>query len=119
MAISMAPVSDAGTIPTSLSFGSSNISRVNVMRSLNFFFAIVDRCDRPIQAPFKTAGVQPGRFAHGPDEKKGTRGKAVGFIICSFELHTTWREVVAQQNTYAHRTISQLFFSYNMAVSFI
>ena len=115
----MAPVSDAGTIPTSLSSGSSKISRVNVMTSLNFFFAVVDLCDRPTQAQFKTSGVQPGRLAHGPDEKKGTRGKAVGFIICSFELYTTWREVVAHVGTYAHRTISQLLFSYNMAVSFI
>ena len=76
----------------------------------NFFFAVTDLCDRPIQALFKTAGVQPGRLAHGPEEKKGTRGKAVGFIICSFKLYTTWREVVAQTTTYAHRTISQLLF---------
>tara|TARA_B100001057_G_scaffold327678_2_gene327973 strand:- start:21974 stop:22264 length:291 start_codon:yes stop_codon:yes gene_type:complete len=96
MAISMAPVSDAGTIPKSLSFGSSNISRVKFITSLNFFFAAVDLCDRPTQAPFKTAGVQPGRLAHGPDEKKGFRGKAVGFIVCSFELYTTWWEVVAR-----------------------
>ena len=95
------------------------MSRVNVMTLLNFFFAAVDLCDRPTQAPFKAAGVQPGRFAHGPDEKNGTRGKAVGFIRCSFELYTTWREAVAHLVTYAHRTISQLLFSNNMAVSFI
>ena len=93
MAISMAPVSDAGTIPTSLSSGSSNISPVNAMISLNFFLAVVDLCDRPTQASFKTAGVHPGRLAHGPDEKKGTRGKAVGFITYSFKIHTTRREV--------------------------
>src|SRR4051794_14171081 len=42
-----------------------------------------DRCDRPSSAPDRATGDQPGRLAHGPDEKQGLAGRWVGLIIPS------------------------------------
>ncbi len=42
-----------------------------------------ERCDRPSSAPDNAAGDQPGRLAHGPDEKHGLAGRRVGLIIPS------------------------------------
>src|SRR5262249_30481494 len=42
-----------------------------------------ERCDRPTSAPDKACGDQPGRLAHGPDEKHGLAGRRVGFMTPS------------------------------------
>jgi hypothetical protein len=39
-----------------------------------------ERCERPSSAPFNPSGVQPGRLAQGPDEKKGRAGRVAGFM---------------------------------------
>ena len=39
----------------------------------------IERCERPDKTPSSAAVVQPGRLAHGPDEKCGRAGFAVGF----------------------------------------
>jgi len=47
-----------------------------------------ERCERPSNAPDNAAGDQPGRLAHGPDEKQGLAGRRVGLIIPSLPLTT-------------------------------
>ena len=42
-----------------------------------------ERCERPSKALERAAGDQPGRLAHGPDEKQGLAGRRVGLIIPS------------------------------------
>ena len=37
-----------------------------------------ERCERPSSAERSTSGVQPGRLAHGPQEKLGSAGAALG-----------------------------------------
>jgi hypothetical protein len=53
---------------------------------LSLVFAARDLCDRPTLAFSNTAGFQPGRLAHGPEENSGIPGKAVGCIIVSFKF---------------------------------
>src|SRR3954469_20552047 len=38
------------------------------------------RCERPTSADFSASVVQPGRFAHGPDEKFGLAGFTAGAV---------------------------------------
>src|SRR3569833_2827488 len=38
------------------------------------------RCDRPTSADLSTSVVQPGRYAHGPDEKLGYAGFTAGAV---------------------------------------
>ncbi len=38
------------------------------------------RCERPSSAPESASSDQPGRFAQGPEEKCGRRGRTLGFI---------------------------------------
>lgn len=42
-----------------------------------------ERWERPTSAVWSTSGDQPGRFAHGPEEKHGFAGRRVGFIKLS------------------------------------
>ena len=44
------------------------------------------RAERPSKAFSKAAKVQPGRLAHGPDEKLGFCGYSVGFVIPSTNI---------------------------------
>src|SRR6476646_5445017 len=38
------------------------------------------RCERPTKADFNASVVQPGRFAHGPEEKFGFAGFTAGAV---------------------------------------
>ena len=51
------------------------------MTSASFALPSLERCDRPTAASFSASMVQPGRFAHGPDEKQGLFGLDDGFIV--------------------------------------
>ena len=69
MAISTAPVSEAGTMP---SFQSAGIPSSALLRSITACrrcFGAFARCERATSAPDSASSVQPGRFAQGPEEK--------------------------------------------------
>src|SRR3954471_3291712 len=78
-AISTAPVSDAGTMPILYPAGTSSTSRVNSIASLSLALPIFARCERPRAASLRFWAFQPGRLAHGPEEKCGTLGREAGF----------------------------------------
>src|SRR5262249_47141177 len=80
-AISTAPVSDAGTMPTRCSDGMFRISRVRSMARLSLARPGFDRCDRAISASVRAWRFQPGRLAHGPEEKCGTSGRTPGLDV--------------------------------------
>src|SRR5262249_36142683 len=67
------------TMATSYPSGNRRISRVSVMASFNLSRPSAERCDRPTRALPSAFGRQPGRFAHGPDEKNGLSGLVSGF----------------------------------------
>ena len=50
------------------------------MTSASRAFAAPERCDRPTGARASAAADQPGRFAHGPEEKHGFAGRTLGFF---------------------------------------
>ena len=71
MAISMAPVSEPGTIPMRHASGSPRSARERSSSSwirANGSFA---RWDLPSSASERTSTDQPGRLGHGPEEKSG------------------------------------------------
>src|SRR3954447_24843000 len=85
-AISIAPVSEAGTMPILNSLGTSSTSRVRSIASLSLPLPSFARCERPSAASLRLLGLQPGRFAHGPEEKYGAAGRDVGFETVMFTL---------------------------------
>src|SRR6185312_10165442 len=52
--------------------------RVRSMASLSLALPGLERWERPTSAPLRASGVQPGRLAQGPDEKKGRAGRTAG-----------------------------------------
>src|SRR5579871_5681099 len=57
---------------------------VRSIASLSLALPGLERCDRPSNAPFSASGVQPGRLAQGPDEKKGRAGRTAGIFPVMF-----------------------------------
>ena len=80
IAISTAPVSDAGVMPMRQPSGIFSTVRVRSMTSARRALPSEERCDRPRSACDRTSGDQPGRFAQGPEEKFGSAGRVFGFI---------------------------------------
>src|SRR6202023_3467018 len=78
IAISTAPVSDAGTIAILKSAGTPNSVRVRSIASLSLAFPGLERCERPTNAPSRAWRLQPGRFLVGPDENRGSVGRTSG-----------------------------------------
>ena len=68
-AISTAPVSEAGVMAIKWLSGIRRISRVPSITASRRALASGARWERPSSAPANTAGDQPGRLAHGPEEK--------------------------------------------------
>ncbi len=68
MAISTAPVSEAGTTPIRKSAGTCRISRVRSIASFNRPLPILERCDRPRGAAARLDNCQPGCLTVGPEE---------------------------------------------------
>ncbi len=81
MAISTAPVSEAGTMPIRKSSGTSSTSRVAVDGFLQARLDGGARWLRPTRAPLRFSRDHPGRLAHGPDEKLGRAGRMAGFGV--------------------------------------
>src|SRR3954451_8973505 len=81
IAISTAPVSEAGTMPIGKSAGTSSTARVSSMARLSFALPPSARCERPRNASLRAWSVQPGRLAQGPDEKYGAEGRTVGIAV--------------------------------------
>src|SRR3954465_20759 len=52
--------------------------RVRSMASFSLALPGLERWERPTSAPLRASGVQPGRLAQGPDEKKGRAGRTAG-----------------------------------------
>ena len=80
IAISTAPVSDAGTIPSRQSAGMPRMDLESVMTSASFALGVAARWLRPSSAPSKAASDQPGRLAQGPEEKRGLAGLIPGLV---------------------------------------
>ena len=57
------------------------MARLRSMTSASFALPPAARCDRPDQAPDSADTDQPGRFAQGPEEKKGRLGFWVGLVM--------------------------------------
>src|SRR5262245_59868263 len=51
------------------------------MASLRRALPSLARCERPRKALSRFCQDQPGRLAHGPEEKKGLTGRLVGFVV--------------------------------------
>src|ERR1700761_3150379 len=56
------------------------ILRVRSIASFSLALPGLERWERPTRAPLRTSGVQPGRLAQGPDEKKGRAGRTAGLV---------------------------------------
>src|SRR4051812_25318179 len=54
--------------------------RVRSMASFSLALPGLERWERPTSAPLRASGVQPGRLAQGPDEKKGRAGRTAGLL---------------------------------------
>ena len=80
MAISMAPVSEPGTIPMRHSSGSPRSARERSSSSWIRASGSRARWDLPSNAPERTSTDHPGRLGHGPEEKSGLSGRTVGFM---------------------------------------
>src|SRR5579871_472944 len=80
IAISTAPVSEAGTIPSTYVSGMPRIFLLRSMTSASLFLPILARCDRPSAAFLSASKFHPGRLAQGPEEKQGFLGVKEGFI---------------------------------------
>src|SRR5580700_4292355 len=48
------------------------------MASFSLAFPSLARCERPSAASLRISGVQPGRLAQGPEEKRALCGRAAG-----------------------------------------
>ncbi len=77
-AISTAPVSDAGTMPTRQPSGTPRIVRDRTITSFSRARPSGERCERPTSALDSAATLHPGRLAQGPDEKQGLSGRMAG-----------------------------------------
>src|SRR4029077_16236863 len=80
MAISKAPVSEAGTMAHRYPGGRSNSALVLSIASLRRALPALARCERPRQAVCRFCKDQPGRLAHGPEEKWVLAGRLAGFV---------------------------------------
>src|SRR5262249_41703598 len=78
--ISIAPVSDAGPIPSTYPAGIPSTFLLRSMTSASLLLPIFARCERPSSASLRASRLQPGRLAQGPDEKQGFLGVWEGFI---------------------------------------
>src|SRR6056297_390517 len=74
IAISTAPVSDAGTMPMRYSSGTPRMARVVSIAALSLALPTDARCERPSGAPESLSRENMGGFAQGPDEKRGFLG---------------------------------------------
>ncbi len=121
-AISIAPVSDAGTMPSRQSAGMPRIARERSMTSARRAFGALARWLRARYAPLSASSVKPGRLAQGPEEKLGLRGRTSGAAIAMTALPSR-REAprwggVTRRGSYARvaRTSSNLSAPYRPAV---
>jgi hypothetical protein len=80
-AISTAPVSEAGTIPSRQSAGMPRMPLDRSITSASFAFGSFARWLRPSIAPDSASSVQPGRLAQGPEEKRGFDGRMSGLTL--------------------------------------
>src|SRR5580704_3779942 len=86
IAISTAPVSEAGTIPSTYVSGMPRTFLLRSMTSASLFLPSLARCDRPSAAFLSASKFHPGRLAQGPDEKHGFLGVREGFIGYFFTI---------------------------------
>src|SRR5262249_1380135 len=56
------------------------------MARLSFALPILDRCERPRTASVRICRLQPGRLAHGPDEKCGIAGRTPGLVAVMLSI---------------------------------
>ena len=77
-AISTAPVSEAGTMPSCQSAGMPSRARERLMTSAMRALGSAARWLRPSMAPDNASSEKPGRLAQGPDEKSGLLGRVAG-----------------------------------------
>src|ERR1700692_2826105 len=80
-AISTAPVSEPGTMPSRQPSGMPSILVEREITSASLALGPFARWLRPKAAPSSAAKENPGRLAQGPDEKFGFCGRATGFAV--------------------------------------
>ena len=91
-AISTAPVSEAGTMPTRQSAGMPRMARDRSITSASCAFGPAARCERPSNAASSAPSEKPGRLAQGPDEKLGLAGRRSGFAASAMSALPCRRE---------------------------
>src|ERR1700678_3229420 len=72
-------------------------SRVRSTASLSLALPIFARCERPRAASLRTEGDQPGRFAHGPEEKQGLTGRTPGAVVAMMSHPFRWKPLVGER----------------------
>ena len=82
-AISMAPVSDPGTMARRWESGRPSTAAVRPMASPRRTLPAAERWERPTQAAARADVDQPGRLAQGPEEKWFREGLIEGFRRCT------------------------------------
>ena len=80
-AASTAPVSEPTRIPRRKPSGMPSTAFERSITSASFALPGFERCERPSTASLSASVLQPGRFAHGPEEKKGRSGRRVGRVM--------------------------------------
>jgi hypothetical protein len=81
IAISIAPVSDAGTIAMRWLSGMPSTWRVRSMARARRALPSLERWERPSTSIESWSIAHPGGFAQGPDEKNGRAGSASGRAV--------------------------------------
>src|SRR6056297_3596195 len=83
IAISTAPVSEAGTMPMRYSAGTPRIARVSSIAAFSLALPTAARCERPRAASDSLSSEKTGGLAQGPEEKRGLAGRADGLRTVS------------------------------------
>src|SRR5262249_7593666 len=86
MAISKAPVSDAGTMAARYPCGRPSSVLVLSMASFRRGLPSLARCERAREAVSRALRDQPGRFAQGPEEKQILPGRLAGLAVVDMSL---------------------------------
>src|SRR5579871_3121263 len=113
-AISIAPVSEPGTMPSRQSAGICRRARLRSITSASLALPAFERWERPRQAAFSASSDQPGRLAQGPEEKYGRSGRFVGFdgrgipllleLLGAIALHIEQPGQIAMLQADSHRS---------------
>src|ERR1700733_8384418 len=72
-------------------------SRGTSIAGLSRALPIFARCERPSAASLRTVGDQPGRLAHGPEEKQEFAGRTPGVLVVMTSHPFRWKPLVGER----------------------